>query len=175
MTSLSPPSDVWVSPRVIVSESPIEGRGLFAAEPIALGTRVIQLGGRLVDSGELNALIDAANQGKAAYADTIAIDQDVHLVLPPATLAHFGNHSCEPNLWHDGPFDLVARRDISASEELTLDYGTNSGADGFTMQCDCGDPHCRGQVTSEDWRLPDLQHRYEGHWTPALQRRISSA
>ena len=107
--------------------------------------------------------------------DTISIDEDVHLVLPPATLAHFGNHSCEPNLWHDGPFNLVARRDIGAGEELTLDYGTNSGADGFTMQCDCGVPRCRGQVTSEDWRLPDLQLRYEGHWTPALQRRISSA
>ncbi len=169
----TPPTDVWVSPSVSVRHSEIEGRGLFATEPIAVGSIVVRLGGRLVGSDELDALIARASDGGAdAYVDTITIDEDRHLVLPPGTMVHFGNHSCDPNLWHDGPHNLVVRRDIAAGEELTLDYGTSSGAAGFTMPCRCGAPSCRGQVTSEDWRLPDLQRRYEGHWTPALQRRI---
>ena len=41
------------------------------------------------------------------------------------------------------------------------------------MRCDCGAADCRGVVTSEDWRRPDLQARYAGHWVPALAARIA--
>jgi hypothetical protein len=27
-----------------------------------------------------------------------------HLVLPPDTLIHYGNHSCDPTMWHVGPY-----------------------------------------------------------------------
>jgi hypothetical protein len=57
-------------------------------------------------------------------------------------------------------------------DEITLDYATVSGADGFAMECRCGSALCRGRVTSDDWRRPDLRRRYVGHWTPVLRRRI---
>lgn len=90
----------------------------------------------------------------------------------PGTAAHWCNHSCDPNLWHVGPYEIAARRPIGAGEELTVDYATNSGASGFRMRCRCGSPRCRGEITSDDWQRPDLQARYRGHWTPALQARI---
>jgi SET domain-containing protein len=168
-----PPGDVWVDDRVVVRGSPIEGSGLFAREAIAEGTVVVRLGGRLVTSVALAELIDAADADpRAPYVDTITVEEDAHLVLPPGTAAHFGNHSCDPNLWHVGPYELAARRPILAGEELTLDYATSSGADGFTLDCRCGSHRCRGQVTGDDWRRTDLQRRYRGHWTPALQQRI---
>ena len=37
------------------------------------------------------------------YVDTVAVHPDAHLLLPPGTL-HFGNHSCDPSLWFDGPY-----------------------------------------------------------------------
>lgn len=90
----------------------------------------------------------------------------------PNTPIHFGNHSCDPTLWHLGPYELSTRRDVIAGEEATLDYGTASGADGFRMACRCGAAACRGEVSSADWMRVELHKRYCGHWVPALQERI---
>jgi SET domain-containing protein len=164
----SPPEDVWAHPTVVVGRSGIEGSGLFATADLAAGTVVLRLGGRLVSTPELDALIAAAD----AYVDSTTVDEDVHLVMPTGSVAHFANHRCNPNLWHDGPYEVVARRDIAAGEELTVDYATSAGAAGLRMVCACGADACRGEVTSDDWRIPELQERYRAHWVPALERRI---
>ena len=49
----APPETCWLHPGVEVRESPIEGRGLFATEPIKAGSVVARLGGRLVSGLEL--------------------------------------------------------------------------------------------------------------------------
>lgn len=100
--------------------------------------------------------------------------RDQHLVFPPGTPLHFGNHRCDPTLWHIGPYSLETRRDAAAGEEATIDYGTQSGAPGFLMICTCGTPTCRGVETSDDWQDGQLQRRYEGHWCQ-LYRRASTA
>jgi hypothetical protein len=130
----------------------------------------MQLGGRLVSTVELEVLIAAADADPhAPFVDTSTIYPDQHLVLPPRTSAHFGNHSCDPTLWHTGPYLLASRRDVDAGEEATIDYGTQSGAPGFRMVCRCDAASCRGVVTSDDWQDDELQRRYKGHWVPALQ------
>lgn len=170
-----PPTDVWADERVEVRPSPIEGRGLFAGDDIDAGTVVLRLGGRLVSSADLAALIaTTGDDPDAPYVDSITVDEDAHLVLPAGSVAHFANHGCDPNLWHVGPYDVAARRPVAAGDELTLDYATHWGADGLAMTCRCGSPACRGNVTGDDWRQPELQGRYEGHWTPALQQRIDA-
>jgi uncharacterized protein len=165
-----PPSPTpWLESSVHVGDSAITGRGLFATAPLAEGQVVIELGGRLVSTRELQELFMTSE----SYIDTVALFDDAHLILPAGTDVHYGNHSCDPNLWHAGPFAIVARRDIEAGEELTVDYGTQSGAT-FSMPCACGSPLCRGVVTSEDWRNPVLQEAYAGHWTPVLAGRIEA-
>ncbi|MBV9950314.1 MAG: SET domain-containing protein-lysine N-methyltransferase [Acidimicrobiia bacterium] len=143
-----PPPGVWVDPRVEVRPSAIEGQGLFAAEPIDAGEVVVELGGRIVDQAELDRLIAEGTD----YVDSVTIDVDQHLVLPAGSIAHFGNHSCDPNLRVDRPYRLVAGRAVARAEELTVDYGTISGADGFSMVCRCGAATCRGVVTNDRWR-----------------------
>jgi SET domain-containing protein len=171
-----PPADVWVDERVEVGASGIEGDGLFARADLAANTPVLRLGGRLVTTEELDALITAADADPdAPYVDTFTVYEDAHVVLPPGTRAHYANHSCDPNLWYSDAYTIVTRRDITADEELTIDYATISGAPGFTMPCTCGAPECRGAVTSDDWRIIDLQARYRGHWSPALEARITTA
>lgn len=168
-----PPAEVWVHDSVAVGRSAIGGEGLIASDELAAGTVVIRLAGRLVSSAELDELIAAADADPGApYVDTFTVYEDVHLVLPPATIAHFGNHSCDPNLWPVGPYEIGTRRPIDAGEELTLDYGTISGAAGFSMACRCGSSVCRGEITSDDWRRRDLQDRYGPHWVPALRDRV---
>ena len=163
-----PPAVPWVDEVVIVSSSVIHGRGLFTNADLDADRVVIRLGGRLVSSSELERLLDAA----PAYVDTVAVYEDVHLVLPTGTTVHYGNHSCDPNLWHVGPYEIATRRPVRAGEELTVDYGTHSAGAGFSMACACGASTCRGAVTSEDWRRPELQVTYRGHWAPVLEERI---
>jgi uncharacterized protein len=168
-----PPTEVWVDPRLRVETSAIEGHGLFFTDSIPAGTVVMQLGGRLVSTQQLKALITEADADpQAPFIDTVTVFPDKHLVLPPRTAAHFGDHSCDPTLWHIGPYSLATRRGVLGGEEATIDYGTQSGAPGFRMTCRCGTSSCRGFVTSDDWRDAELQQRYDGHWVPALQALI---
>lgn len=173
MESLSV-GDVWVHAGIGVGRSAIEGRGLFARNDLDPGTVVIRLSGRLVSSADLAELIAATGTDpEAPYVDTISIEDDTHLVISAGTIVHYGNHSCDPTLWHVGPYDIATRRMVRAGEELTVDYGTNSAADGFRMECSCGSATCRGIITSVDWRRAELQDRYGEHWTPVLRARIA--
>jgi hypothetical protein len=68
---------------------------------------------------------------------------------------------------------LVARRDIGAGEELTVDYALFTALPVAVIEgCRCGSPVCRGAVTGNDWRLPAVQERYRGHFSPFLDERI---
>lgn len=166
---MRPPEDCWLHPQVEVRSSDIEGRGLFALAPIPAGTVVSRLGGRLVSTAELRRLLAEPNR---PYIDTIMVDEDTHLVMPPRRDNGYGNHGCDPNLWWVGPFELAARRELAPGEELTNDYATSTGDPHFALDCACGSPLCRGAVRGDDWRRADLQARYGSHWIPALLRRI---
>jgi hypothetical protein len=119
-----------------VKRSPIEGDGLFARAPIAAGTPVSRLGGRLVTGAELEVLFAAAAAAPGQpYVDCLTVGDRLHLVLPPGRRNGKGNHSCDPNLWWHGGYTLSARRDIAAGEELTNDYATSTDSADFVMPC----------------------------------------
>jgi uncharacterized protein len=165
----------WLHPDVEVRESPIDGRGLFTTAPLDAGVVVVRLGGRLVGDDELRALIAAADADRRLpYVDTVTIEEGRHLVLPPGTPVHYGNHSCDPTMWHVGPVAIATRRRHAAGDELTVDYATQSGLADWAMTCACGTALCRGVVTGEDWRRAELQQRYAGHWLPALAGRVAT-
>jgi len=173
MAVIPPASDCWLHPDVEVRRSPIAGVGLFANVAIRAGEVVSRLGGRLVCGDELRQLLLSADQDpERPYVNTITVDEDLHLVLPRWSSNGYGNHSCDPNLWWVGAYELAARRRIGAGEELTNDYATSTGDDQFTMACSCRTAYCRRTITGRDWRLPDLHKRYGDHWVPVLQTRI---
>ena len=164
--------DVWVHPSIAVRPSPIAGDGLFATDDLDADVVVVRLGGWLVGTAELHRLLAEAEGG--GYVDTMAVGIDTHLILPPGTAAHYGNHRCEPTMWPVGPYELATRVPVPAAAELTLDYGLISDDPTFRMDCTCGAATCRSTVTGEDWRDPELQVRYAGHWRPGLQHRIDA-
>jgi hypothetical protein len=171
-----PHDRLWLHEHIAVGDSAIEGSGLFATAGLPGGTIVIRLAGHLVSTEELARLLaEARADPSAPYVDTLTIDEESHLVVPPGSAIHFGNHSCDPNLWHVGPYDIATRRPVAVGEELTIDYGTQAGAPGFAMTCRWGDPQCRLVISSDDWRLSALQERYRNHWVPALAARIAAS
>jgi hypothetical protein len=172
----APPSDCWLHEAVEVRASPIEGSGLFALSSLPVGTFVAQLGGRLIPDDELARLIDDAERDpERPYVDSIAVDENANLLIPAGQPIHFGNHSCDPKLWHIDAFTLAARRDITADDELTVDYASQTANPNFEMNCHCGSPVCRDMITGRDWQRAELQQRYGNHWVPALLQRIAGS
>lgn len=160
------PTFSWLSPAVAVRPSPIAGLGLFAVRGLAMGTVVERLGGRVIGDAELTAL-------DPPYS-SLAVAEGVHLLLDPEHPARYGNHSCAPNLWHVDATTIALRTDVPADTELTIDYATHTGIPVWSMPCTCGTAVCRGVVTGEDWRLPELRAAYGQHWTPPLLARIAA-
>lgn len=159
------------SPKTIVKESPIQGRGLFAQEPMARGEIVAVKGGSIFDALTLRALTPVLG------AAEIQIGED--LFIGPMETAEreesmlFTNHSCAPNIGVQGQIVFVAMRDIAAGEELTHDWATTDD-DTYEMPCHCGAAACRRTITGQDWRRKDLQDRYRGYLSWYLERKIAS-
>jgi hypothetical protein len=104
---------------------------------------------------------------------TVQIEEGLYLAsLSPDEPPDFINHSCEPNAGLDGQVAIVALDSIRPGGEVTIDYAMCDGSPYDEFECTCGSPSCRGRVTGEDWRRPDLWERYAGHFSPYLERRI---
>ena len=84
------------------------------------------------------------------------------------------NHACDPNLGWAGEA-LVTLRDIAADEELLVDYAMSTVDPAYYLRCHCASYRCRQMVEGTDWRIPQLQRRYAGHWAPHVQRLIEAA
>lgn len=90
--------------------------------------------------------------------------------------SHYLNHSCNANVGFATDTSLVAIRDIAKGEEISNDYSMTEFLVGFFpgFECGCGSDECRGQVTPNDWRRPELQKRYAGYFTSAVEALIKS-
>ncbi len=165
--TVDPPPVSHVSEKVEVRPSPIQGRGLFATAPIAAGEVIAVIGGTLMDDAEF-----AAYARGRVWFSAMAVGEGLNLVQAPGDPAALGNHSCDPNMWMADAITEVARRPVAAGEELTTDYALTTVHEDWSMPCRCGRPVCRGIVTGADWKLPELQHRYRGRFSPFIAARI---
>ncbi len=155
------PARSWIDPRVEVRRSPISGSGLFAREPLRAGEVIVIWGGSLFSAEEVRAGIarerSLAMIGPGLYLGSHADE--------PVLADEFMNHACDPNLWLVDDISIAARRPIAAGEELTIDYAMWDADPAWAMECRCGSPLCRGRNTGDDWRIPELQRRYHGHFS----------
>ena len=79
------------------------------------------------------------------------------------------NHSCEPTGWLDG-LDLVARRDLAAGDQITMDYATFCNELMPSFACECGAACCRGTIRGDDY-LRDFVARYGEHVSDYVRRK----
>ena len=162
----------WLDPRIVLGESPIHGKGLFAVQPFRVDEVVIVFGGSLFSREDIAA-------GKANNRTLMQVNEGLWLGDPADQALgsdYFINHSCDPNLWITSGVNLTSRREIIPGEEVTMDYATHFADASWTMNnpCHCGSKLCRRIITGRDWMLKDLQERYRGHFSSLLNLRISS-
>jgi uncharacterized protein len=159
----------YISPKAAVRESPIQGRGLFAAKAIKAGEVVAVKGGHIFDKETLERV------QKTLGASEIQIGDD--LFIGPLSKREregsmiFSNHSCDPNIGVLGQVTFVALRNIRAGEELTHDWAMTDD-DSYRMECNCGSNNCRKVITGKDWKKKELQERYGKHMSAYLLRKI---
>jgi hypothetical protein len=160
----------YLSPLAEAREIPPKGFGSFAVDPIPMGTIVATFGGTIVNR------IDFETYPLEQRSRSIQIDVD-QFVLGPE-LREPGdsiNHSCSPNCQLRNATQLITMRDIAVGEELTYDYATSDASDYDEFECACASENCRGRVSGDDWKLPDLQSRYQNMFSPYVQRKIQAA
>jgi len=149
------------NPYFIVRNSPIHGRGVFAARDIRKGTRITEYVGERITHAEA----DRRHEDKA--------DDDNHTFLFTVNSrtvidggnggndARWINHSCDPNcesVIERNRVFVEAVKAIAAGEELTYDYMIERDPDDppgmdEVFGCRCGTAKCRGTMLV-DWEKP---------------------
>jgi SET domain-containing protein len=159
----------WVSPKVLLGDSRIQGRGVFARKEILKGEKLMEFGGETISRGQMDS-------GDYRIRSIWPVGRDAFIALPISdphvSLDEYLNHSCDANTWLDDEVTLTARRDIEPGEEITLDQGTWNIEDAYIEDrepCSCGAENCRGMLAEDDWKRADVQERYAGHFHPLIQ------
>jgi hypothetical protein len=162
----------WTDPRIEFKASRISGAGMFANEPIKKGETVCIVGGMVMTDVEFMDF-----QAIHRNYNAVQIDDHLHLVEDPDVtrdLEGSMNHSCDSSTWMKDEVTLVARWDLEAGEEATVDYALFTTQSNWMLdrRCRCGSPHCRRIITGDDWMREDVQERYRDHFSPFINRRI---
>ena len=164
MTTGAYRDQTWVNPKLEPRRSPIEGRGLYAVEPIREGETIAILGGRIGSDEEVRAL-------EPPYSSA-ALAENINIIIDDNSIIRFGNHSCDPNAWMIDSITEVSQRLIDRGEEITIDYALHTAMSDWLMHCNCGSSLCRRLITGDDWKRAKLQERYDNHWSPFILERI---
>jgi uncharacterized protein len=164
----SEPVTMWFDRRLVMRASPIHGTGTFATHPIRAGERLIWVSGGIIYTSEDwrtgKVQLDPEQYNEGQIGDDL-------FIATPKSLYYYVNHSCDPNMLND-----VAWRDIQDGEEVTTDYAYCEASPGYALEaCACGSALCRGRATGNDWKLPVLQQRYRGYFTPHIERLIRAS
>ena len=129
--------------RVRVGPSRIAGQGLFAAQEIKQGTKILRYIGEKIPCEDSERRLAAGNVYIFGLNERYAIDGST-----PKNTARFINHSCDPNCQTEqfgNTIWIVAIRDIASGEELTYNYGYEID-DAPAEPCHCGAQHCCGYI-----------------------------
>ena len=137
-----------------VRRSSIHGKGVFAAQKIRKGTRIIEYRGKRVDwdwASEAYAPVE----GEPTHTFLFSLDDGrVIDANQRGNAARWINHSCDPNcqaIEEDGRVWIEALRKIRPGEELGYDYRIQieepvTRAEKKAWPCHCGSKKCRGTL-----------------------------
>jgi SET domain-containing protein len=144
------------APRIVVKNSRVHGRGVYAARKLKAGERIIEYKGERITWKEADRRPpsdpeDPHHTFYFALSDGRTVIDAGH----GGNAARWINHSCDPNCeteeTDDGRVFIQAMRDIRSGEELNYDYGlvideriTPTLKKNYA--CHCGAAACRGTM-----------------------------
>lgn len=165
---ITPPKETWINSKIEIKETLNKGRGMFATELIKIGDTILIWGGEYTNA-------KGAKEAKGKGKLVLQWNEDLFSVEDRGDdMGYFINHACDSNAWMKDAYTLVAKRDIQVREEVTADYSLWEADPNYISkwECQCGSPVCRKRITGNDWKLPEMQERYAGHFSPLINKRI---
>jgi uncharacterized protein len=134
-------------PKIIVRNSSIHGKGIFAGEDIPKKVKIIEYVGEKISGkeGDRRSELDDKLTYIFILNDKFDIDGSVN-----GNDSRLINHSCDPNCEIDYINDhiwIYSLRDIKKGEELTYDYAFDADE---LEDCHCGSKSCRGYINDPD-------------------------
>ena len=142
------------SPPILVRDSSVHGRGVFATRRIEKGERIIEYLGERVSHDEADRRYELKDENDS---HTFLFIVDSKTVIDAGTEgndARFFNHSCDPNcesVVEKRRVFIEALRAIEPGEEMTYDYQIYRDHDDpdnidEIFACRCGFANCRGTM-----------------------------
>jgi hypothetical protein len=157
MPKSAPRATATGGPRIAVRNSPIHGRGVYAARPLAKGDTVIEYKGEFITWKECDRRPPSdPNDPHHTFFFSLSDGKHVIDAAVGGNAARWINHACNPNCETEEDEDgrrvfIKARRNINAGEELNYDYGliideriTPTVKKNY--ECRCGARNCRGTM-----------------------------
>ena len=132
-------------PNIVRKRSSVHGFGVFAADPIAKRTRIIDYAGELIRNDEDCEAREERDLKRGCiwvFRVNRAWSRDANV---GGNIARFINHSCTPNCYFevtDKTIWIRAKRNIRPGEEITYDYSTIGKR---TIPCRCR-PGCANKL-----------------------------
>ena len=149
---------------VLVGDSGPKGNGVFAARSFRAGDSILRFKGRVVQRDEVPRLSAWEREHLAE------LTSETYQVLRRPRC--YVNHSCAPNSVSTSD-TVYARQDITAGEEITIDYRLNAYDDGdvWEMVCLCEMAPAGHVVRGDFFSLPaDVQKEYLSEAPPFIQQ-----
>ena len=142
------------APPILVRNSNVHGRGVFATRRIEKGERIIEYLGERVSHDEADRRYESKEENDS---HTFLFIVDSKTVIDAGTAgndARFFNHSCDPNcesVVEKRRVFIEALRSIEPGEEMTYDYQIYRDHDDpenidEVFACRCGFANCRGTM-----------------------------
>lgn len=160
------------SPKIEVRRSDLEGRGVFAIAKIEKDEIVAIKAGHIITSDDLAGITSSVGDYALQIHDGFYLGPRSKDEIEQMTI--FINHSCNPNVGFLGQVVYVAMRNIEPGEELCHDYSMER-TDDYSLECRCGSEYCRGRITGDDWKRPDLQERYGDRFSSYILEKINKS
>ncbi len=142
--------------KIVVRNSPIHGRGVYAARAIAKGERIIEYRGQIISWKEADRR-PPSDPDDPHHTFLFSLDDGKRVIdaSQDGNDARWINHSCDPNCETEevdsGRVYIEALRDIRRGEELNYDYCLII-EEKLTKklrrqyECRCGAQGCRGTM-----------------------------
>ncbi len=157
------------SPKIVVRNSRIHGRGVYAARRIDGGERIAEYKGERISWAEADSR-PPSDPEDPYHTFFFSLSDGEHVIdgSVGGNSSRYINHSCAPNCEteesDDGRIFVVALRDIRRGEEIVYDYCLIIG-ERLTptlkrqYACRCGAKDCRGTMLAAGRRKPSRKKR----------------
>lgn len=135
--------------------------GIFAKESINIGELIATFEGPILTADKISDLPSVYLQ------DHVLQVGETQYLMNKSGIAHYLNHSCDPNCGIVDGVKIVALRDIEPGEALTWDYESTEDSDWeMPFKCACRSENCRGKIRAFRYMPYQQRQKLKGFIAP---------